>query len=107
MTIQRYVKRLLDKIQNEEDILKNKYYIIKISNKCKSTNLFKNNIERFEAFKNELKKEARKIDKPAFIAAYIHFLNKILNAPTSFHMEYAPILTIPIIADFIEEELKN
>lgn len=104
MKIDDYVKRLLNKdFQNEEDIIENKKYILKISEKCKSTKLFKDNIKNFKDFKKYLKKEASKNNISFIWAAYLHFLNKIVSAPTAIHMRYAPILTIPIIADFIKE----
>lgn len=88
MKIDGYIKRLLEKdFKNETELINSKRYIFKISDKCKATQLFKDNIEKYEDFKIYLKNKAEKENVSIVWAAYIHFLIKIIEAPTSIPHE--------------------
>lgn len=80
----------------EENILKCKILIHDIAEACRTTEIFKNSKDKYEEFKNGF--ATNKI-----VESYIWFLNRIVEAPTHYHMIGAVRLCLPIVDDFIQE----
>lgn len=71
-----------------------------LATECRKCKIFANSKIKFNEYKNSYNGKA-KDDK--ILESYIRLLNKIGDAPTSFHLTGAIILLVPIVDDFLQE----
>ncbi|MBA1889931.1 hypothetical protein HLX92_27855, partial [Escherichia coli] len=70
-----------------------------ISDKCQSTGLFLDSQVRFNQFVQEIEADDNVEDR--LLHAWCWVMDRIVKAPTSFHMDGAVILTMPLVARYL------
>lgn len=105
VTLDNYMEKLFElKIENINDLKKHEEFFKESADRCRSTEGFKENVDKYNDFKKVLLRMAQNRNfHPAFMA-YIHLLEKLILSPTSFHTLCIPILLVPYIDDFLQEE---
>lgn len=112
MQLRDYMTNLFEAFGDAEDVtremlLEQAALIHTISDKCKSSGLFKDNQVRFNQFVQEIEADDKVEDR--LFHAWCWMVDRIVKAPTSLHMEGAVILTMPLVARYlppVERELE-
>lgn len=82
-----------------EMLLEQAELIHTISDKCQSTGLFLDSQARFNQFVQEIEADDKVEDR--LLHAWCWVIDRIVKAPTSFHMDGAVILTMPLVAKYL------
>lgn len=68
---------------------------------CEQTDLFTRSAAQFAAFQVEL--EAEHAADERLLAAWLHFLDRLISAPTRLHLIGAVRLCLPLVAHYLPE----
>ncbi|MBC8951297.1 hypothetical protein Xets_04104 [Xenorhabdus sp. TS4] len=104
MQIRDYMTKLFDAIGDTKEVtremlLDQAELIHTISDKCQSTGLFLDSQAHFNQFIQEIEADDKVEDR--LLHAWCWLLDRIVKAPTSFHMDGAVILTMPLVARYL------
>ncbi len=104
MQIRDYMTKLFDAFGDVEEVtremlLEQAELIHTISDKCQSTGLFLDSQVRFNQFVQEIEADDKVEDR--LLHAWCWVMDRIVKAPTSFHMDGAVILTMPLVARYL------
>ncbi|EEB8902898.1 hypothetical protein GJ49_24350, partial [Salmonella enterica subsp. enterica serovar Typhimurium] len=104
MQIRDYMTKLFDAFGDVEEVtremlLEQAELIHTISDKCQSTGLFLDSQVRFNQFVQEIEADDKVEDR--LLHAWCWVIDRIVKAPTSFHMDGAVILTMPLVARYL------
>lgn len=104
MQIRDYMTKLFDAFGNTEKVtremlLEQAELIHTISDKCQKTGLFLDSQVRFNQFVQEIEADDKVEDR--LLHAWCWVMDRIVKAPTSFHMDGAVILTMPLVARYL------
>lgn len=107
MQIRDYMTKLFDALGDTEEVTREKLLeqaelIHIISGKCQSTGLFLDSQDRFNQFVKEIETDNKVEDR--LLHAWYWLLDRVVKAPTSFHMDGAVILTMPLVAKYLPEK---
>lgn len=75
-----------------------------INNLAIETEMYKDNIVKVKNFYNEIFSDTKTL-QAASVQSWLHFLDRIVNAPTRIHMRGVVILCIPVIKRFLDEAM--
>ncbi|HBZ1607909.1 TPA: hypothetical protein MJG46_24150, partial [Klebsiella pneumoniae] len=104
MQIRDYMTKLFEAFGDVEEVtremlLEQAELIHTISDKCQSTGLFLDSQVRFNQFVQEIEADDNVEDR--LLHAWCWVMDRIVKAPTSFHMDGAVILTMPLVARYL------
>ncbi|HBX5338676.1 TPA: hypothetical protein MH415_28120, partial [Klebsiella pneumoniae] len=104
MQIRDYMTKLFEAFGDPEEVTREMLLgqaelIHTISDKCQSTGLFLDSQKRFNQFVQEIEADNKVEDR--LLHAWCWVLDRIVKAPTSFHMDGAVILTMPLVARYL------
>ncbi len=104
MQIRDYMTKLFEAFGDPEEVTREMLLgqaelIHTISDKCQSTGLFLDSQKRFNQFVREIEADDKVEDR--LLHAWCWVLDRIVKAPTSFHMDGAVILTMPLVARYL------
>lgn len=84
----------------EADIIALAHQFKDLARLCERTELFKRSQERYQSFKEEFEENS---EHSKLMQAWIWLINRIAQAPTSYHMQGAVVLCVPLVAEFLPE----
>nr|WP_254155536.1 hypothetical protein [Salmonella enterica] len=104
MQIRDYMTKLFDAFGDAQEVTREMLQeqaelIHTISDKCQSTGLFLDSQARFNQFVQEIEADDKVEDR--LLHAWCWVIDRIVKAPTSFHMDGAVILTMPLVAKYL------
>lgn len=73
-----------------------------IATACEQTTLFRSATASYAEFKAGLEKDSSPEDR--LLAAWLHFLERMIDAPTRFHIVAAVRLCLPLVALYLPAE---
>lgn len=87
--------QLLERLSAEAPLLR------EIAAACEQTSLFRRASDQFAAFKAELEGEFAAEDR--LLESWLHFLETVIQAPTTLHRLGAVRLCLPLVAIYLPE----
>lgn len=102
------VNTLLDRLDNTdtdaqliEGLCVQAPLIREIATACEQTSLFRRATDKYAAFKADLEADFAAEDR--LLESWLHFLQSVINAPTTLHRLGAVRICLPLVAAYLPE----